>query len=77
MHKGEKMKQSVFTVKENKKLTDGVMKMILQGDTSDITAPVSYTHLIFLFVSIVILAFLWVHILYYNNKKQSKKKVRL
>lgn len=39
------MKQSVFTVKENKKLTDGVMKMILQGDTSDITAPGQFVNI--------------------------------
>lgn len=39
------MKQSVFTVKENKKLTDGVMEMVLQGDTSDITAPGQFVNI--------------------------------
>lgn len=39
------MKQSVFTVKENKKLTDGVMKMVLQGDTSDITMPGQFVNI--------------------------------
>ena len=32
------MKQGIFTVKENIRLTDSVMKMTLLGDTSDITA---------------------------------------
>ena len=52
------MKQSIFTVKSNQHLTDTVLKMVLAGDTSAITAsgqfvnikldgffPVSYTHL--------------------------------
>ena len=32
------MKQGIFTIKENIKLTDSVMKMTLLGDTSDVTA---------------------------------------
>ncbi len=32
------MKQSLFTIKQNIPLTDNVMKMVLEGDTSDITA---------------------------------------
>lgn len=32
------MKQGIFTISENKKLTDNVYKMVLNGDTSDITA---------------------------------------
>ncbi len=32
-------KQGIFTILENKKLTDNVYKMILSGDTSAITAP--------------------------------------
>jgi len=32
------MKQGIFTILENQKLTDNVYKMILKGDTSDITA---------------------------------------
>ena len=31
------MKQSIFTIKENVALTDSVYKMLLQGDTSDVT----------------------------------------
>ncbi len=33
------MKQSMFRILENKGLTDNVFKMVLEGDTSDITAP--------------------------------------
>ena len=33
------MKQSLFTIKENTALTSNVYKMVLLGDTSDITAP--------------------------------------
>ena len=33
------MKQSIFRITENTKLTDNVYKMSLQGDTSEITAP--------------------------------------
>ena len=31
------MKQTIFTIKENVALTDSVYKMLLQGDTSDVT----------------------------------------
>ena len=31
------MKQSIFTIKENVALTSNVYKMLLQGDTSDVT----------------------------------------
>ncbi len=31
------MKQSIFTIKENVALTDSVFKMVLEGDTSDVT----------------------------------------
>ena len=33
------MKDTVFTITENKKLTDTVFKMVLEGDTSQVTAP--------------------------------------
>ena len=33
------MKQGIFTISENVQLTKDVYKMILQGDTSDITRP--------------------------------------
>ena len=33
------MKQSFFEIVENIALTDNVMKMVLAGDTSDITRP--------------------------------------
>ncbi len=33
------MKQSIFTIKSNDYLTDSVLKMCLEGDTSAITAP--------------------------------------
>ncbi len=32
------MKQGIFTISKNEKLTDNVYKMVLKGDTSDITA---------------------------------------
>ena len=31
------MKQTIFTIKENVALTSNVFKMLLEGDTSDIT----------------------------------------
>ena len=33
------MKQSLFTIKQNIALTDSIMKMVLEGDTSEITCP--------------------------------------
>ena len=33
----DKMKQSIFTIKENTALTSNVYKMVLSGDTSDVT----------------------------------------
>ena len=40
------MKQSIFTVKENVKLTDSVWKMVLEGDTSSITATGQFVNLL-------------------------------
>lgn len=39
------MKQSVFTIKENRALTSNVYLMLLMGDTSDITAPGQFVNL--------------------------------
>ena len=39
------MKQSIFTIKENEALTDSVMKMTLEGDTSDITASGQFVNI--------------------------------
>ena len=39
------MKQSIFTVVRNKKLTDNVCKMVLAGDTSAITAPGQFVNI--------------------------------
>ncbi len=39
------MKQSFFTIKENKPLTDSVYKMLLVGDTSDITKPGQFVNI--------------------------------
>jgi len=39
------MKQSIFTIKENKPLTDTTWKMILEGDTSAITAPGQFVNI--------------------------------
>ena len=39
------MKQSIFTITENKQLTATVFKMVLAGDTSDITAPGQFVNL--------------------------------
>ena len=40
------MKQSIFTVKENKPLTETVYKMVLAGDTSAITATGQFVNLL-------------------------------
>ena len=39
------MKQSIFCITENTKLTDNVYKMSLQGDTSEITAPGQFVNI--------------------------------
>lgn len=39
------MKQSLFTIKENTRLTDSVMKMVLQGDTTAITGPGQFVNI--------------------------------
>ena len=39
------MKQSIFTVKENRALTDSVWLMRLEGNTSDITAPGQFVNI--------------------------------
>ena len=39
------MKQSIFTIRENKALTDTTWKMILEGDTSAITAPGQFVNI--------------------------------
>ena len=39
------MKQSIFTIVSNVALTDSVYKMVLQGDTSAITAPGQFVNL--------------------------------
>ena len=39
------MKQSIFTVVRNEKLTDNVCKMVLAGDTSAITAPGQFVNI--------------------------------
>ena len=39
------MKQSVFEILENKPLTDSVYKMVLRGDTSEITAPGQFVNI--------------------------------
>ena len=40
------MKQSIFTVKENTPLTKDVMKMVLEGDTSAITASGQFVNIL-------------------------------
>ena len=40
------MKQSIFTVKDNNPLTKDVMKMVLQGDTSAISAPGQFVNIL-------------------------------
>ena len=39
------MKQSIFTILENKALTKDVFKMVLEGDTSAITAPGQFVNI--------------------------------
>ena len=39
------MKQSIFTILSNTKLTDSVYKMVLSGDTSAITAPGQFVNI--------------------------------
>lgn len=39
------MKQSIFTVKSNQHLTDTVLKMVLAGDTSAITASGQFVNI--------------------------------
>ena len=39
------MKQSIFTILENTPLTPDVMRMVLQGDTSDIIAPGQFVNI--------------------------------
>ena len=39
------MKQSIFTILENTPLTTDVMRMVLQGDTSDIIAPGQFVNI--------------------------------
>ena len=40
------MKQSIFTIRENFPLTRDVMKMVLEGDTSAITAPGQFVNIL-------------------------------
>ena len=39
------MKQSIFTVAENRKIASSVYEMTLSGDTSDITAPGQFVNI--------------------------------
>lgn len=39
------MKQSIFTIRSNTALTDSVYKMVLEGDTSAITAPGQFVNI--------------------------------
>ena len=39
------MKQSIFTIETNEKLTDSVCRMTLLGDTSAITAPGQFVNI--------------------------------
>ena len=39
------MKQTIFTITENTPLTRDVMRMVLQGDTSAITAPGQFVNI--------------------------------
>ena len=43
--KGEEMKQGIFTVTANEKLTEGVMRMVLTGDTADIAGPGQFVNI--------------------------------
>ena len=40
------MKQSLFTIKENVALTHDIMKMVLAGDTADITRPGQFVNVL-------------------------------
>ena len=40
------MKQGIFTIKENKALTDSVYQMTLSGDVSDITTPGQFVNIL-------------------------------
>ena len=40
------MKQSLFTIRENIPLTHDIMKMVLEGDTSDITRPGQFVNIL-------------------------------
>ena len=40
------MKQGIFTVISNDRLTDNVMKMTLSGDTSAVTAPGTFINIL-------------------------------
>ena len=40
------MKQSIFTILENKALTKDVFKMVLEGDTSAITASGQFVNIL-------------------------------
>lgn len=39
------MKQGIFTVTANEKLTEGVMRMVLTGDTADIAGPGQFVNI--------------------------------
>ena len=39
------MKQSIFRIRSNEALTDSVYKMVLEGDTSAITAPGQFVNI--------------------------------
>ncbi len=39
------MKQGIFTIKQNEQLTDTVFRMVLSGDTTDITAPGQFVNI--------------------------------
>ena len=40
------MKQSIFTLKSNKRLTDEVFEAVLEGDTSEITRPGTFVNIL-------------------------------
>ena len=40
------MKQSLFTIKENVALTHDIMRMVLSGDTTDITRPGQFVNVL-------------------------------
>ena len=39
------MKQTIFTIRSNEALTDSVYRMVLEGDTSAITAPGQFVNI--------------------------------